>query len=174
MNTPEGTTRDNSPKVNPDAYEAAAYHYNPHRFMFACIKCDWVSESTDCKIGTCPSCGYRNKLQWHQELDDTFYAIKKVWDTQPKSDIPQVETPGYHLNHIERGVYGELSKIKEEVDEAIDAEKQMNRVMTLCELSDILGALLGYLTKHFPGFTLEDLTKMALATQRAFKNGSRK
>ena len=29
---------------------------------------------------------------------------------------------GYHVKEIQRGTYGELSKIKEEVDEALDAE----------------------------------------------------
>jgi hypothetical protein len=56
---------------------------------------------------------------------------------------------GYHLTEIKRGEYGELSKVAEEVLEAIDAQDQANPVMVLIELSDAIGAIEGYLDKHF-------------------------
>lgn len=82
--------------------------------------------------------------------------------------------PGYHLKNISKGVLGELSKIREELDEAEDAEDQGSKVMLLVELSDLLGAVEGYLAKHMPDFTLQDLINMKNITQRAFKNGHRK
>jgi hypothetical protein len=83
-------------------------------------------------------------------------------------------TGGYHLTDIPRGEFGHLSKILEEVHEAIDAEKQGNLLMTLIELSDIIAAIEGYLVNYADSISLEDLIVMARATQRAFSVGERK
>lgn len=80
---------------------------------------------------------------------------------------------GYHKTKIERGVFGETSKIREEVEELLDAERQGVKLMELQELSDIIGAVQGYLVKHHPGITLQDLIKMAQVTNRAFEVGER-
>jgi len=82
---------------------------------------------------------------------------------------------GYHIKEITKGELGELSKVNEELQEALDAEEQKNPVMVLLELSDILGAVDSYLQKHYDGkLTLKDLVVMAKATQRAFQSGERK
>lgn len=82
---------------------------------------------------------------------------------------------GYHKREIRKGVYGEISKIQEELQETEDAESQKNPVMVLVELSDILGAIDGYLKKKFKGVvTLDDLVTMARATQGAFESGARR
>ncbi len=81
---------------------------------------------------------------------------------------------GYHINKIEKGVVGELSKIYEEVEEVKDAAEQGCKIMLLVELSDMLGATQMYLEKHHPSITLPDLLKMSEVTQRAFKSGGRK
>ena len=81
--------------------------------------------------------------------------------------------PGYHLKPIEKGELGELSKVREELDEAVDAQEQGVSVMVLVELSDLVGAVEAYLAKHHPGTTLEDLQKMAAVTRRAFQSGRR-
>ena len=78
---------------------------------------------------------------------------------------------GYHLTEIERGTFGEFSKIKEEFLEAEDALLQGNKVMALIELSDLIGAIEAYCCKH--NITLEDLIKMKEATGRAFNDGTR-
>jgi hypothetical protein len=52
---------------------------------------------------------------------------------------------GYHVDNIQRGEYGEISKIVEEVAELKDAAKQGIKVMVLVELADIVGAIVGYL-----------------------------
>lgn len=80
---------------------------------------------------------------------------------------------GYHEAKIERGFFGDSSKIREEVEELIDAERQGVRLMQLQELSDIIGAVQGYLVKNHPGTTLRDLIKMAQVTNRAFEVGER-
>lgn len=80
---------------------------------------------------------------------------------------------GYHKKVIKKGLIGEISKIREELDELEDAEAQGIKVMQLIELSDLLGAVELYLEKHFEGITLEDLIKMKNATKRAFLNGYR-
>ena len=84
------------------------------------------------------------------------------------------ENHGYHLTKIVKGVYGELSKVREELDELVDGESQGNRIIALNEASDLIGALEGWLENYHPGVTLDDLRKMSDATKRAFENGRRK
>lgn len=86
----------------------------------------------------------------------------------------EVKLQGYHAKIIAKGEYGELSKIKEEMEEALDAECQKNPVMVLMELSDMIGGIEGYLKKHHPTVTLEHLVTMARTTQRVFESGERK
>ena len=81
---------------------------------------------------------------------------------------------GYHLRKIKKGTFGEISKIEEELDELKEALEQDNKIMAMCELSDVYGSLEGYLEKHFPDLTMEDLKTMSDATIRAFKDGDRK
>lgn len=80
---------------------------------------------------------------------------------------------GYHLREIKKGEYGEISKIEEELDELKEALEQDNMIMAMCELSDVYGALVGYLEKYFPELTIEDLKTMSDATKRAFADGGR-
>ena len=46
--------------------------------------------------------------------------------------------------------------------------------MELVELSDLIGAIQGYLHKYHPTIRLEDLQYMAELTKSAFEEGSRK
>lgn len=80
---------------------------------------------------------------------------------------------GYHLVEILRGKYGELSKLDEELAELKDAAKQGNRIMELVELSDLIGAIAGYLKNYHPGYSVNDLIIMSQATDRAFEDGTR-
>ncbi len=80
----------------------------------------------------------------------------------------------YHLDKIEKGVYGELSKVQEEIHEAIDAKKQKCELMVLIELSDAIGAIEAYLEKYHPSFSIDDLAIMSKITKRAFQSGNRK
>lgn len=82
--------------------------------------------------------------------------------------------PGYHLTHIEKGVLGELSKVREELEELFDAEAQGAVIMELCEAADLVGALRAWLAKHHPGVSFPDLVQMADLTERAFRHGRRK
>ena len=82
---------------------------------------------------------------------------------------------GYHVDNIQRGEYGEISKIVEEVAELKDAAKQGIKVMVLVELADILGAIDGYLNKHYRNVVkMSDLLDMSDVTKRAFETGHRK
>lgn len=78
---------------------------------------------------------------------------------------------GYHKNKIDKGVLGEFSKIKEEFQELEDAFEQENKVLQICELSDLIGAIEFY-AKSF-NLTLEDLIKMKESNKNAFLDGSR-
>lgn len=81
---------------------------------------------------------------------------------------------GYHLTNIPKGTLGEISKIQEELLELQDARDQGIKVMELCELSDIYGAVKAYLVKYHPDINMSDLAAMNEATERAFKSGHRK
>lgn len=79
---------------------------------------------------------------------------------------------GYHKREIKKGVLGFPSKIREELEEYEDAVEQGIVIMAVCELADLYGALKAKAEKH--GLTMEDLRLMSDATERAFKDGSRK
>jgi hypothetical protein len=80
---------------------------------------------------------------------------------------------GYHTTSIKRGVYGEFSKLEEELCEIEDAIVQGNRIMELNELSDLYGALEAYVETKHKGYTINDLAKMSQATKKAFADGHR-
>lgn len=80
----------------------------------------------------------------------------------------------YHLQPIPTGQYGEISKIEEELLELKDAQAQGVKIMELNELSDLIGAIEGYLEKHHSDITLDDLIAMKKTTRRAFESGHRK
>lgn len=90
--------------------------------------------------------------------------------TRSSTDTPS----GYHLSPIPKGTYGDLDKVYEEMAEVKDAENQGNRLMVLVELSDVMGAIRGFLEQHHPEMSLTDLIVMADATRRAFITGARK
>jgi hypothetical protein len=79
---------------------------------------------------------------------------------------------GYHLNKIEKGSYGTISKIQEEFDELRDADHQGVKILILCELSDLYGAIEGYVEQQL-GMTMSDLKSMSDLTKSSFKDGSR-
>ncbi len=78
---------------------------------------------------------------------------------------------GYHKREITKGVFGEISKVQEEVEEYLDAKEQGILLMELQELSDIYGALEALCASY--AITMEDLKKMSEATNRAFRSGKR-
>jgi hypothetical protein len=82
-------------------------------------------------------------------------------------------TAGYHIATITKGELGTLSKIREELEEAEDANRQGCGVMLLVELSDMIGAIEAFLEVQFPHQNLDDLICMSRITQRAFRNGHR-
>lgn len=80
---------------------------------------------------------------------------------------------GYHTQEIPPGEYGSFTKIQEETAEFLDAVEQGCRVMALIELSDLYGAMRGYLKTNHPEFSMADLERMSDITERAFRNGHR-
>lgn len=78
---------------------------------------------------------------------------------------------GYHKNKIQKGKLGEFSKIKEEFFELQDAHEQNDKILILCELSDMIGSIEEYLKKW--NMELIDLKKFSDKTKSAFKEGKR-
>lgn len=79
----------------------------------------------------------------------------------------------YHLRPIKlKGTLGETSKIAEELDELDEALEQGNRILALCELADLYGAVEAVAEKL--GSNMDEVRAMANATRRAFESGSRK
>ena len=83
------------------------------------------------------------------------------------------EPIGYHLVEPPRGVFGEVSKIEEELAEFKDALTQRCSLMALLELADLIGAIEGWLDRYHPSIALSDLLAMASITKRAFRAGHR-
>ena len=79
--------------------------------------------------------------------------------------------PGYHIAPIKKGVFGESSKMREELDELIDAESQGCKLMVMIEAADLYGALREFVERR--GYTMEDIVQLADITARAFKSGAR-
>lgn len=78
----------------------------------------------------------------------------------------------YHLNKIKKGILGEFSKIEEEFEELKDAKEQGDKILILCELSDLQGAIEEYIKKW--NLTLYDLKLFSDKTKSAFKDKTRK
>jgi hypothetical protein len=78
----------------------------------------------------------------------------------------------YHKTEIPKGVYGEFSKIREEFLEFQDAYQQEDKILQLCELSDMLGAIEEYTINNF-NIELKDLIKFSDKTKSAFIEGKR-
>lgn len=78
----------------------------------------------------------------------------------------------YHLRPIKvQGEFGKTSKIHEELDELEEALEQNNRILALCELADLFGALSG--VAESLGTNMIEVIRMSEATHRAFKSGAR-
>lgn len=78
----------------------------------------------------------------------------------------------YHIKPImTRGVFGQPSKIREELEELEEAIEQDNPILIACELSDLYGALEAVAANY--NWSMDDLVKMAAATKRSFMSGER-
>lgn len=65
----------------------------------------------------------------------------------------------FHKREISKGVLGELSKVREELEEAEDALEQGQELMLLIELSDLVGAV-GLVSEKY-GISLDQLVTFA-------------
>lgn len=79
---------------------------------------------------------------------------------------------GYHTREFEKGVYGEFSKVEEEWEELLDARLQDGKILELCELADLYGAIDGYVKAKY-NLTIEDVAVMSRMTSSAFEEGKR-
>lgn len=79
---------------------------------------------------------------------------------------------GYHKTQIPKGRLGDFSKITEEYLELVDAHEQNVKILELCELCDLVGAIEEYV-KQF-NLTLFDIVNMKNLTKQAFNDGTRK
>lgn len=78
---------------------------------------------------------------------------------------------GYHKIEIKKGVYGEFSKIREEFEELQDSVGQGNKILIICELTDLVGAIEEFALKY--GVTLNELKNFSDLTKSAFKDKKR-
>lgn len=78
---------------------------------------------------------------------------------------------GYHKSIIPKGELGEFSKVREEFLELEDAFDSGNKILQICEMSDLIGAIELYARKF--NLSLPDLIAMKNLTESAFKDGER-
>ena len=67
----------------------------------------------------------------------------------------------YHKTEIEKGILGEFSKIKEEFEELKDAVEQEDKILQICELSDLIGAIESFCQNKFNYSTLQKIKQLA-------------
>lgn len=77
----------------------------------------------------------------------------------------------YHNKIINKGILGQFSKIEEEFEELKDGYEQNHRILQICELCDLIGAVEAYAARW--NLTLDDLIQMKNSTRKAFQTGSR-
>lgn len=97
------------------------------------------------------------------------YENKLIMNNETNTSSSQQN--GYHKRNIQKGVLGEFSKIREEFEELADAVEQNNKVLTICELTDLIGAIKSYAKNY--NLTLKDLNIFSESTENAFKSGKR-
>lgn len=78
---------------------------------------------------------------------------------------------GYHTKQIEKGELGDFSKIREEFEELEDAVNQKDKIMILCECSDLIGAIKHFVSRY--NISLNDLISFNNKTENAFKANKR-
>lgn len=78
----------------------------------------------------------------------------------------------YHKKNIEKGNIGEFSKIKEEFEELQDAFEQNDKILQICELTDLIGAIEFFAINNF-NLTLNDLIIFSNKTKEAFIENKR-
>lgn len=79
---------------------------------------------------------------------------------------------GYHKANIPKGSINTFSKITEEYHELLDAVNQEDKVLQICELTDLIGAIESFSETKF-NLTLDDLIKFSNKTKEAFKENKR-
>lgn len=80
----------------------------------------------------------------------------------------------FHKNkQISKGKIGEFSKIQEEFEELKDAIEQGDRVLTICELTDLIGAIEFYASNNF-NLALSDLKAFSDKRKQTFLNETNK
>lgn len=109
-----------------------------------------------------------SKTENRHLLDPSDPDYHSDFDLKFGNEKPQ---HGYHRVPIKKGTLGEISKIQEELDELADAEHQGVRILMMCELADLYGALRAYAKKY--NLKMSDLHDMAKLTRHAFKTGVR-
>lgn len=97
------------------------------------------------------------------KLLTVHYSEKNTYD-----EINIKKPFSWHQKRIKKGVYGEFSKIEEEVEEAKDALEQKNHLMYLIELSDIIGAIEKIAENH--NLTLKDLIAFSNKVKESKEN----
>ena len=117
----------------------------------------------------------KNDKEVIEAMNKTLSNAERFVDSLPiwqRKLISGGEKLGYHKREIMvKGVLGESSKILEEVDEFNEAIEQNNKILAMCELSDIYGALEELAINN--GVSMKDLKKMSDCTKEAFKEGLR-
>jgi len=79
---------------------------------------------------------------------------------------------GYHKTEIIKGEVGEFSKIQEEFQELTDAFEQNDKVLMICEMTDLIGAIQLFAEQKF-NLSINDLIIFSNKTIDAFKEGKR-
>ena len=79
-----------------------------------------------------------------------------------------MENYGYHTKRIDKGVYGDFSKVKEEFEELEDAWNNRKSVaLTICELADLYGSMKAFAEKTL-NIPMEEIVKFSELTDEVY------
>lgn len=117
------------------------------------------------------NCGNYTKEEINENLQKIEDIVIKEFPEYFNNFSDKTTEFGYHTKHIEKGELGEFSKIREEFEELEDAVNQEDKIMILCECSDLIGAIKHFVIKY--NISLNDLISFNNKTEMAFKNGKR-
>ncbi len=76
----------------------------------------------------------------------------------------------FHKKHINKGVIGEFSKVREEFEELEDAFEQKDMILMMVELADLYGAIEEFAGEKF-GITMSDIKSFSDKTKSMYVDG---
>ena len=143
---------------------------------YNCERCKYFDGYDTCSFGgitnnTLYKCESYSESEINKNLQKIEDIIIEEYPDYFNNISNEVMEFGYHTKQIEKGELGDFSKIREEFEELEDAVNQEDKIMILCECSDLIGAIKHFVSQY--NISLNDLISFNNKTENAFKVNKR-